>query len=269
MTTDTASTSTSVDTHVDAPIDRAFEVFTIGIGSWWDQDKHILQAPLERMEFQPWVGGNIIDHGTDGSTSVWSRVLAYEPPNRVVFSWDITPDWQIETDPSRASEVEITFDSVTPDRTHVVLTHRHLDRHGDGWEGLRDAVSSGWSLDGLAEFLHTPQPLGWISDDQMRANLARSAPYTVVVLLPTERLIRPQVDPIIWAHGRRNMALMAAGIAPIITPVTVPEGPSGFGIFTTDPDETRAIMDSDPGVMAGVFTYEIHPARGFPSATLP
>ncbi|MCU1393529.1 MAG: Activator of Hsp90 ATPase 1 family protein [Ilumatobacteraceae bacterium] len=269
MTTDTTATSTSVETQVDAPIERAFEVFTIGIGSWWDRDKHILPAPLARMEFQPWVGGNIIDHGTDGSASSWSRVLVYEPPHRVVFSWDITPQWQIETDPAKASEVEITFRAVTPERTRVVLTHRHLDRHGDGWEGMRDAVSSGWSLDGLIAVLHEPAPFAWIGDDEMRSRLARSAAYTVVVLLPTERLVRPQVDPIIWAHGRRNMALMAAGIAPVITPVTVPEGPSGFAIFTTDTEQTRTIMDADPGVLAGVFIYEIHPARGFPGATLP
>jgi uncharacterized protein YndB with AHSA1/START domain len=78
-------------------------------------------------------------------------VLAYEPPVRVCFSWDINLQWQIETDPARTSEVEITFTEVSPGRTHVVLTHRHLDRHGDGWEGMRAAVGSGWSL---AAFAH-------------------------------------------------------------------------------------------------------------------
>ena len=90
----------------------AFEVFTIGIGSWWDADKHILRAPLARMEFQPWVGGRTIDHGTDGTTCAWTRILAYEPPHRVVFSRDITTTWEIETDPAKTSEVEITFDAL-------------------------------------------------------------------------------------------------------------------------------------------------------------
>ncbi|MCU1360385.1 MAG: Activator of Hsp90 ATPase 1 family protein [Ilumatobacteraceae bacterium] len=269
MSQTTTATSTSVDATVDAPIERAFEVFTIGIGSWWDADKHILRAPLARMEFQPWVGGRIIDHGTDGTNCAWARILAYEPPHRVVFSWDITTTWEIETDPAKASEVEITFDAVDTGRTRVVLTHRHLDRHGDGWEGMRDAVSSGWNLDGLATTLAADQLLPWISDDQMRARLGGSAAYTMVVLLPTDTLVRPQVDPIIWAHGRRNMALIASGVAPIITPVTAPGGPSGFAIFRTDPDETRAIMDGDPGVAAGIFTYELHPVRGFPGSTLP
>jgi len=269
MTTSTPVTSTSVDATVDAPIERAFEVFTIGIGSWWDADHHILRAPLERMEFQPWVGGHIIDHGTDGTTCAWSRILAFEPPHRVVFSWDITTTWQLETDPDKTSEVEITFDAVAADRTRVQLTHRNLDRHGDGWEGMRDAVSSGWSLYGLAGALAADHAVPWIGDEQMRARLTQSAGYTMVVLLPTERLVRPQVDPIIWAHGRRNMGLMAAGIAPVITPVTSPGGPSGYAVFTTDVDETRQIMDRDPGVAAGIFTYEIHPVRGFPGSALP
>jgi len=269
MNLNTASTSASVEASVDAPIERAFEVFTIGIGSWWDADKHILRAPLARMEFQPWVGGRIIDHGTDGTTCAWSRVLAYDAPTRVVFSWDITTGWEIETDPTKASEVEITFEAVGPDRTRVVLTHRHLDRHGDGWEGMRDAVSSGWNLDGFSAGLAENQPLPWISDVAMRSRLSGSASYTMVVLQATDQLVRPQVDPIIWAHGRRNMALVSAGLAPVITPVVDADGPSGFAIFATDPDETRTLMDADPGVVAGIFTYEIHAVRGFPGATLP
>ena len=70
------------------------------------------RAPLARMEFQPWVGGRTIDHGTDGTTCAWTRILAYEPPHRVVFSWDITTTWEIETDPAKTSEVEITFDAL-------------------------------------------------------------------------------------------------------------------------------------------------------------
>ncbi len=147
--------------------------------------------------------------------------------------------------------------------------HRHLDRHGDGWEGMRDAVSSGWSLEGFAAFVASSTSLPWIGDDAMRARLAGSAAYTMAVLWSTEQLVRPQVDPIIWAHGRRNMALIAAGIAPIITPVTSPDGPSGYALFTTDLDDTRRLLDSDPGVMAGIFTYELHPVRGFPGSTLP
>jgi hypothetical protein len=66
----------------------------------------------------------------------------------VVISWDISPHWQIETDPERASEVEVRFTAEAPDRTLVELEHRHLDRHGEGWEGVREAVvgGEGWPL---------------------------------------------------------------------------------------------------------------------------
>jgi uncharacterized protein YndB with AHSA1/START domain len=75
-------------------------------------------------------------------------VLAYEPPHRIVFSWDISMQWQIETDPAKASEVEVRFVADGPARTRVELEHRHIDRHGDGWEGMRDAVGSdgGWKV---------------------------------------------------------------------------------------------------------------------------
>jgi uncharacterized protein YndB with AHSA1/START domain len=151
MTTHTDATSVRTDAEVHAPIERAFEVFTTGIGTWWPPDKHLLEASLAEMEFQPWVGGNIIDRGVDGSECRWSRILAYEPPTRVCFSWDINLRWQVETDPDKASEVEITFAADGPERTHVVLTHRHLDRHGEGWEAMRDAVGSGWSLSEFAD----------------------------------------------------------------------------------------------------------------------
>jgi uncharacterized protein YndB with AHSA1/START domain len=103
------------------------------------------------MEFQPYVGGHIIDRGTDGSECRWARVLAYDPPHRVCFSWDINLGWQLEADPDKSSEVEVIFTPAGPGRTRVVLTHRYLDRHGDGWEAMRDAVGSGWSLDRYAE----------------------------------------------------------------------------------------------------------------------
>jgi uncharacterized protein YndB with AHSA1/START domain len=151
MTTQVQETAVTTQTVVDAPIDHAFRVFTEGIGSWWDPDHHILEAQLAEMVFEPRVGGHIIDRGTDGSECRWARVLAYDPPSRVCFSWDINLRWQLETDPAKASEIEVTFTEDGPDRTRVVLTHRNLDRHGEGWEAMRDAVGSGWTLDQFAE----------------------------------------------------------------------------------------------------------------------
>jgi uncharacterized protein YndB with AHSA1/START domain len=88
----------------------------------------------------------VYDRGVDGSECHWARVLAYEPPERVVISWDISPRWQIETDPEKTSEVDVRFISEAPERTRVELEHRHLDRHGEGWEQTRESVGGegGW-----------------------------------------------------------------------------------------------------------------------------
>ena len=151
MTTQLPATSVTTGVDVAAPIEHVFRVFTEGIGSWWNPEHHILQAELAEMVFEPHVGGHIIDRGTDGSECRWARVLAYDPPHRVCFSWDINLAWQLEPDPAKTSEVEVTFSAEEPSRTRVVLTHRHLERHGEGWEQMRDAVSSGWSLARFAE----------------------------------------------------------------------------------------------------------------------
>jgi uncharacterized protein YndB with AHSA1/START domain len=75
-------------------------------------------------------------------------VLVYEPPDRLVISWDLNPRWQLETDPERTSEVEVRFIAETAERTRVELEHRNLERHGEGWEAVRDGVDSGggWPL---------------------------------------------------------------------------------------------------------------------------
>ncbi|MEX2193937.1 MAG: SRPBCC family protein [Thermoleophilaceae bacterium] len=131
---------------VEAPIERAFSVFTEGIGSWWPPEYNLLDVEIAERVFEPREGGQVYDRGTDGSECHWARVLAYEPPDRVVISWDIDPRWQIETDPDKTSEVEVRFVSDGPERTRVELEHRNLDRHGDGWEQTRDAVGGegGW-----------------------------------------------------------------------------------------------------------------------------
>lgn len=150
---DPQTTSTQTSILVEVPVDRAFSVFTQDIGSWWPPEHHILQSELAEMVFEPRQGGHVYDRGVDGSECHWARVLVYEPPARVVFSWNINLAWQIEDDPSKVSEVEVTFVSETPGRTRVTLEHRHIDRHGEGWQQFRDAVGSpeGWDT-GLQRF---------------------------------------------------------------------------------------------------------------------
>ena len=133
---------------VDVPIDRAFEVFVERFGDFKPKEHNLLGAPITETRFEPHVGGHIYDRAEDGSECHWARVLAYEPPDRVVFSWDIGPTWQIEADEANASEVEVRFIAETPERTRLELEHRNLDRHGPGWESVRDGVGhdEGWPL---------------------------------------------------------------------------------------------------------------------------
>jgi uncharacterized protein YndB with AHSA1/START domain len=133
---------------VEAPIEQAFAVFTEQFGAFKPPEHNLLAAPIAETVFEPRVGGHIYDRGIDGTECRWARVLSYEPPDRVVFTWDISPQWQIETEPDNASEVEVRFVAETQQRTRVELEHRNLDRHGPGWEAVRDGIAddAGWSL---------------------------------------------------------------------------------------------------------------------------
>jgi uncharacterized protein YndB with AHSA1/START domain len=133
---------------VEAPIERAFSVFTDRFGDFKPPEHNLLGVAIAETVFEPKVGGHIYDRGVDGSECRWARVLAFEPPTRVVFSWDISPQWQIVTDPGSTSEVEVRFVAETPARTRLELEHRHLERHGQGWESLSDGVAdeAGWPL---------------------------------------------------------------------------------------------------------------------------
>jgi uncharacterized protein YndB with AHSA1/START domain len=133
---------------VDAPIERAFRVFTEDFDRIKPREHNMLGVDIAETVLEREVGGRIYDRGVDGSLCEWARVLAFEPPDRFAFSWDISPRWQIETDLAKTSEVEVRFIAEAPDRTRVELEHRHLDRHGEGWESGRDGVASdqGWPL---------------------------------------------------------------------------------------------------------------------------
>lgn len=148
MSTPAAATSIRHEIVVHAPIARAFSVFTDDFGSFKPPEHNMLGVEIAETVFEPREGGRVYDRGTDGSECHWARVLAYEPPDRVLISWDISPRWQIETDLEKTSKVEVRFIAETPDRTRVELEHRNLDRHGDSWEAIRDGVDgdNGWPL---------------------------------------------------------------------------------------------------------------------------
>jgi uncharacterized protein YndB with AHSA1/START domain len=148
MTTPTRETTVHHEIVVNAPIERAFSVFTEDFGSFKPPEHNLLAVAIAETVFEPRAGGRIYDRGVDGSECNWARILAYEPPDRVVISWDINPQWQIETDLEKTSEIEVRFIAETPDRTRVELEHRNLDRHLEGWEAVREGVDgeAGWPL---------------------------------------------------------------------------------------------------------------------------
>jgi uncharacterized protein YndB with AHSA1/START domain len=145
-----APAETVVRRHVVVPVslEAAFAVFSERFGDFKPREHNLLAVPIEATVFEPRVGGHIYDRGTDGTECRWARVLVYEPPHRVVFSWDIGPTWQLESDPENASEVEVRFVAETPEATRIELEHRHLDRHGPGWQSVADGVGhdQGWPL---------------------------------------------------------------------------------------------------------------------------
>ena len=145
---ETITTSVRRQIVVNAPIGEAFKVFTERFGDFKPREHNLLQTAIAETVFEPRVGGNIYDRAVDGTECRWARILVFEPPDRVVFSWDISPRWQVETNLELTSEVEVRFFADTPERTRVELEHRNLDRHGTGWESVRGGVDSegGWPL---------------------------------------------------------------------------------------------------------------------------
>ena len=132
-----------------APIDRAFAVFTGRFGDFKPPEHNLLGAPIAETVFEPRVGGNIIDRAVDGTECRWARILAYEPPDRVVFSWDINALWKPDT--TVGSEVEVRFIAEGPNATRVELQHRNFERMGEAGQTMRDTVDSGMGWRALLE----------------------------------------------------------------------------------------------------------------------
>jgi Activator of Hsp90 ATPase homolog 1-like protein len=148
MTRTPTQTSVVQETEVELSPERAFAMFIEKFDRIKPREHNMLAVPIAETVFEARAGGAVYDRGEDGSICRWARVLVFEPPFRFVISWDISPTWQVETDRARTSEIEVRFLTAGPDRTRVELEHRHLDRHGEGWETERQglAADDGWPL---------------------------------------------------------------------------------------------------------------------------
>jgi uncharacterized protein YndB with AHSA1/START domain len=132
---------------VAAPIEKAFDVFTGSIDAWWPHQFHIGQADVAEVVLEPRVGGRWYERGVDGSECDWGRVLVWERPHRIVFTWQINGSWQFDPDPARASEIEAVFTAHGPELTGVELEHRYFERI-EGGQAIRDTIQGGgsWQL---------------------------------------------------------------------------------------------------------------------------
>ena len=131
---------------VSASPETAFEIFTADFDSWWPRSHHLGKTPMTRGIIEPRQGGRCYTEHEDGAEVDWGTVLVWEPPRRLVFSWQIAADWKCEPDLSKASEVEIRFTPEAGGKTRVDLEHRHFERMAGGGEAMRAGVNAegGW-----------------------------------------------------------------------------------------------------------------------------
>jgi uncharacterized protein YndB with AHSA1/START domain len=152
---------------VEADQERAFEVFTARHGTWWPSTYHIGSPDYETAVIEPFAGWRWFERGVDGSEADWGKVLVWEPPERLVLAWQITPDFQF--DPELVTEIEVRFEAIGANQTRVDLEHRDFDRFGTRAAEMRAIFDSG----GVAG-----APQGW-------AGILRE--FAAVVIAPPER----------------------------------------------------------------------------------
>ena len=135
----------SVTVNADAA--RAFEVFAGRIGTWWPHSHTIGSSPQKNIVLEPRAGGRWFEIGEDGSECNWGKVLAWEPPARLLLAWQIDGNWKYN--PACVTEVEVNFTALGATQTRVDFEHRHLERLGENAAAIREMLNSGWG--GLLE----------------------------------------------------------------------------------------------------------------------
>jgi predicted enzyme related to lactoylglutathione lyase len=154
-----------VRTSVTVAVSRehAFAVFTERFDTWWPRSHHTGPGELAEVRLEPHEGGRWYEVRSDGSQGEWGRVLAWEPPTRLLLAWQL--DATFHYDPGFVTEVEVTFIAQTPHRTEVVLEHRRLEQYGERSREIRESIGSagGWpeilgSFAQLAGSVDSPAP---------------------------------------------------------------------------------------------------------------
>ena len=258
--------------------EHTFDMFVRTIGVWWPAKRaSVGRERVRDITIEPQTGGRVFETWDDGNTVEWGELRTWDPPAGFTMTWNGTPV---------PTEVELQFVELGPNLTRVTVEHR-------GWEALSDAQLAedcglpggylggsydiGWTqiLDRFARRAEHEDPttgegLPVITDEYMLATMQeRARPYVLMMLEQGPNWDRPERDAIIWEHGRRNFALRASGVLAIVCPIPDDSSWCGIGLFDATEEEVVAIMEGDPGVRAGVFTFEVHPVRSFTGDSLP
>ena len=142
MTETTVAVERSVT--VNAPPERAFAAFTEEIGTWWPLERaHIGSQPPVEAVLEPREGGRWFERAADGTECDWGRVLAWEPPNRLVLAWQLNR--QFDYDPDFETTVEVNFEA-RGEVTIVHFEHRDLERMGEGAAQEFESMDGGWGM---------------------------------------------------------------------------------------------------------------------------
>jgi len=192
---------------------RAFRVFTDGIDRWWPREHHIGASPLERMIVEPRTGGRWYSICKDGSEVEVGKVVAWEPPHRLVLTWQITAQWQY--DPAFSTEVEVQFLAETPRRTRVELEHRQLERYGVDSETVKKTFESDDA---------------WLASLQAFAGATARGKFLMIYETTPEGLARAREH--LLAHRERLDQFCARGTLLMAGPVMDGSG-RAFGVFTS------------------------------------
>jgi len=142
-------TTGAVRHSVLVPLDRdaAFELFADRFGEWWPKESHhILESPAAEAVLEPRDGGRWYERSEDGEECDWGRVVEVDRPNRILLTWQLTPEWKFDPDEANATHVEVTFEP-EDGGTRVTLEHRGFEVHGEAGAAMRESVGGegGWA----------------------------------------------------------------------------------------------------------------------------
>ncbi|HEX3471032.1 MAG TPA: SRPBCC family protein [Silvibacterium sp.] len=130
--------------EVELPPLDAFQLFTSDMAAWWPQTHHIGASPFVEIVIEPRPGGGWYEVGQDGKSCQWGSILAWEPPQKVVFAWGLQADWKFSPDLSKSSEVEVRFIPMGDSATLIEFEHRYFERHEGAAEKIAAGVKDGW-----------------------------------------------------------------------------------------------------------------------------